>query len=200
MRIHHLLAVVLLGLAAVLIGACGNQPTQTGILCAGECPKKPADLVPVSWAHAVYLAPGGIEFPAQVVDLAPDGTAELLITGLADMPDPEHPDAGATHPESITVAAPCLHFPGPAALKRPLDVAWAWPTDKAADARAGAFAGLVSDGSADEGKIRVALGGDPVEVVTLPALAVTDYPVWIPDPSQPMGASAAIWESECVTH
>ena len=200
MRIHHLLALVFLLLSPLLVCTCTEPQPQTGTLCTGELPKKPAELLPVSWGRAIYLPSPGVEFLADVVDIAPDGAAELLITGLADMPDPEHPDAGATHPESITVAAPCLHFPGPAALKRPLDVAWAWPTDKAADARAGAFAGLVSDGSADEGKIRVALGGDPVEVVTLPALAVTDYPVWIPDPSQPMGASAAIWESECVTH
>lgn len=192
MRIHHLLALVFLLVAPLLASSCTGPAQQTGTLCVGESQPKPAELLPVSWAHAVYLPSAGVEVPAEVVDIAPDGVAELLITGLADTPDPSHPDAGATHPEAITITAPCLHFTGPAALQRPLGVAWAWPTDKAAEARAGAYAGTMADGS-----IRVAVGGDPVTVLTLPPLAVPSTATWIPDPSAKMGASASAWEAAC---
>lgn len=195
MRLHHIIALALLALATLLIGSCADQPTQTGTLCAGECPKKPAELLPVAWGRAIYLPSPGVEFRADIVDMAPDGVAELLITGLADTPAPDKGDASpttATHPDSITVAVPCLRWTGPAALARPLGVAWAWPTDSAADARAGAFAGTMADGS-----VRVAIGGDPVEVLVLPALALDGYPVWIPDPSAKPGSHAATWEAAC---
>lgn len=185
MRIHHVLALALLILAPFVTCTCNDAPEQTGTLCTGEPQQKPAELVPVSWPHAVYLPSAGIEFPAEVVDVAGDGAAELLITGLADTPAPGHP-------ESITVTAACAHFTGPAALSRPLDVVWSWPTDKATDARAGAYAGTMNDGS-----IRVAVGGDPIEVLTLPPLTVTTYPAWIPDPSTALSDHAAAWEAAC---
>lgn len=179
MRFHHVLAIALLLLATC--ATCNDAPQQTGTLCAGEPHQKPTELLPVSWGRAIYMPSPGVEFNAAVIDVAPDGTAELLITGL-----------DGTTPESITVAAPCLKWAGPAAMQRPLGVAWAWPTDKAADARAGADAGTMDDGS-----LRVAIGGDPVEVLMLPALDVTEYPAWIPDPSAKMGDSAAAWEAAC---
>ncbi len=192
MRIHHLLVVALLLLGAFSSCSCDAPPTQTGQLCTGEPqPQKPEMLLPVSWGRAIYVPSKGVEFHADVVDVAPDGVAELLITGMAETPAHDSGES-ATYPESITVAAPCLHWAGPAAMQRPLGVAWAWPTDKASDARAGAYAGTLGDGS-----IRVAVGGDPVDVKTLPPLVVDGPPVWIPDPSAKMSASAAAWEKAC---
>jgi hypothetical protein len=172
--------------ALFALTACSQGAPQSAELC--PAPAQPAELVPVSWPQAVYWPRPGVEHHADVLSVASDGAAELLITGLDDTEGPGHPTA-------ITVVAPCLAWAGKRALRRPGDMAWAFPSVAPADARAGVLAESVGD------MLRVAVrGAKGVAVLKLPELHKPEkgYPLYVLDPSLPLAGDApAAWASAC---
>jgi hypothetical protein len=183
LRAHLALLVV----SFVLLLGCDQGVPQQSDLCAEAPAPDAASVGQVAWPGALYWPQAGAAWPAHVLSIAPDGTAELLLAGYADAP-------GAGHPTATTVAVPCLRWTGSAALERPQDAAWVWPSADPAAARPGALAGIT-----DAGLLRVVIGGTKVQVLELKRLQEpTKFPAYVLDPSTPLvGDSATTWAAAC---